>query len=259
MKIKPNQEFNAEKLEDYVKSKTTHIELFTHDFGHLKRVAIGAKWFVKILGGREKEQQLAYVAGLLHDIVRPSTELKDHAKESAEEAKQILQKFEMDAKDIEGVCEAIESHRAKHDWKTPLHQSVFLADKILEQMGAYVAFRRCMYVAECKDYCAFEGISKQFEKRMKKFTPDEFPKEFLKLAKTQFELVIKFVNAFKNKEHWALSIAKESYDNGKKHAKTIEEMIIEYKPISEEDKEYKRDALNYIEGRTFKEFEKLVN
>ena len=211
------------------------------------------------MGGNKKEQDLAYIAGLLHDIVRPSTEKLDHAKESAVASKKILLSFKMNEEDIKNICEAIESHRAKHPWKTPLHQSVFLADKILEQMGAYIAFRRSMYVAECKDYNKFEDIATHFDMRIKKFTPKEFPERFSKLARTQFEWSVKFSDSFENKEVWALSIAKELYNNGKTHTKSIERAIEDYEPISEEDKKYKKEALDYINGKKFKDFEKMID
>ncbi|VVB59998.1 HD domain protein [uncultured archaeon] len=258
MNIRPALAIPTKEIEEYVKNKTTKIELATHDFYHLKLTAIGARWFVKVLGGDKREQELAYIAGLLHDIVRPSTEKLDHAKESSRASEKILLSFNVKKEDIKKICEAIGSHRAKHPWKTPLHQSVFLADKILEQMGAYIAFRRSMYVAECKDYNKFEDIETHFETRIKKFAPDEFPEHFSKLAKTQFEWSVKFSGAFRKKEAWALSIAKELYNNGKMHAKSIEKAVEDYKPISEEDRKYKQEALDYINGKKFIEFETMV-
>ncbi|MBU3904908.1 MAG: hypothetical protein KJ906_02025 [Nanoarchaeota archaeon] len=41
-----------------------------HQWMHIKMVAEGSAFFVKVMGGNEREQQLAYVAGLLHDWTR---------------------------------------------------------------------------------------------------------------------------------------------------------------------------------------------
>ena len=52
------------EIEDFVK-ENQESELVTHGFGHLKRVAIGAVWFVKILCGDKEEQDMAYIAGIM--------------------------------------------------------------------------------------------------------------------------------------------------------------------------------------------------
>lgn len=83
------------QIEQFVKNKTKNVFSVTHNFGHLKRTAVGAKWFVKILGGTKEEEKLAYIAGLLHDIKRPTTEKICHAKASAESARKILKKFKL--------------------------------------------------------------------------------------------------------------------------------------------------------------------
>lgn len=80
-----------ETIEERVRRELKKPEMITHDFNHCKRVAIGAKWFVRVLKGKKEEEELAYLAGLLHDIVRPATEKIDHAVLSAEKAKAILE------------------------------------------------------------------------------------------------------------------------------------------------------------------------
>ena len=140
------------KIESFVKNEAKHTESIIHDFSHLKRTAIGARWFVKMMNGNKHDQDLAYIAGLLHDIVRPASEKICHAKASADKSRAILKQFNINHDDSERIIEAVACHRTKHEWKDALHQSIFLADKILEQMGAVVVFRRCMYIGECEDY-----------------------------------------------------------------------------------------------------------
>lgn len=249
------------EIEDYVKSETKDVILVTHDFDHVKKVSVGAVWFVKVLGSSKEEQDLAYVAGLLHDIVRPDTEKICHARASAEKAKEILQSFNVEPKIIEKLVQAIRDHRLPVKWKSPLHQSVYLSDKIFEQMGAYVAFRRCMYVGECRDYKDIpylEAIKKHFIMRIERIPKTDFPEKFSKLIDYQWKWLIEFVHALDKKEEWALNLAKQVYENGKTYKIKLEVVIKNFKPKFERDKEYKHEALNYIEGKKFREFEKLI-
>ena len=44
----------VKEIEEFVKKQSKNVELITHDFGHFKRVANGAIWFVRVLGGNEE-------------------------------------------------------------------------------------------------------------------------------------------------------------------------------------------------------------
>ncbi len=247
-------------IEKFVKNKTKNVASVTHNFGHLRRAARGARWFAGVLGGDKKEQKLAYIAGLLHDIVRPPSKKICHAKASAEKSRKILKQFRLNKVDLEEIILAIRDHREKTRWKSPLHSSAFLADKILEQMGAFSVFRRCMYIGECVDYknkLFRKAITKQFRERLMKFDPKEFPKKFLQLVNYQYSWPKNFLRAFKNNESWAIKVAEFFYRYGRKKI-TPERAIKQFKSKHQGGKKYQKEALEYMKGKKFKSFRKLI-
>jgi hypothetical protein len=250
----------ANKIYKFVKKETRNVASVTHDFGHLKRTAEGAKWFVKFYKGIDKEMDLAYTAGLLHDIVRPPTSLVCHAKASAKRSRQILRQFKVDNETSREIIRAVKDHREKTEWKSPMHSSVFLADKIFEQMGAFIVFRRCMYAGECveaKDENPIENIKERFSRRLKKINPGEFPKELFNLVKYQYDWPLRFAESLEKGEKWTVEIADYFYLKGRQKQE-LEKTIRDFKPKFKESKEYKKEALNYIDGRKFKFFAKLL-
>ncbi len=256
--------YPLEEIEEYVKEKTKNVKLITHAFDHLKRVAIGARWFVKILDGSKKEQELAYIAGLLHDVVRLDTEKIPHSEASAEKAKKILRRFQLNREDVDKITLAIRNHSKPVEWKSVLHQSVFLADKIFELMGGYVVFRRSMYIGECRDYKNLpfkEAMLSYWPIKLKLFTPRTFPKIFRRLVEKRYEIPAIFFEELKKEREWAINLARKAYENGRNHELSLEEFIKEFKPNSEEEWKIKKDALNYIEhmkNEDLEEFEELI-
>ncbi len=251
----------VDEIREFVKKETTNINVFTHDFGHLRRVADGAVWFVRVLGGSEHEQQLACIAGLLHDIVRPADENIDHAVTSAERSKQILEEFSIDAKDKENIIAAIRDHSLPVRWKSPLHQSAYLADKIFEQMGDYIIFRRCMFVAESVTYNGMpmeKVINEHFAMRIKRIPKNAFPAKFSNLVDYQYGWMIDAQKALQAGEIWMWNIAKASYEAGKTHDKSLEELILTFEPSSPEAAKVKKEAVDYLEGKLLSRFEKMI-
>jgi len=248
------------EIEEFVKSETKNVDSIAHDFGHLKRTAIGARWFVKILNGDKKEQDLAYIAGLLHDIVRAPTDKISHIKNGVEKTRKILEQFKLEKTVTNKIIEAIKMHGEPGIQKDVLQQSVFLADKILEAMGAYVVFRRAIYHAESSDFSGMsleEATIYHYTWRMKKFNPSVFHKKFSKLITYQYYWPLHFLNAFKRKEEWALYLERVGYEYGSKKL-PIEELIKNFEPKFKEDEKYKKEALFYIQGKKFEEFEKMI-
>ena len=248
------------EIENLVKRETKSVSSVAHDFDHLKRTAIGARWFAKISGAIKHKQDLAYLAGLVHDINRPLTEKIEHKDISKREAENLLNKFQINKQDKDIILNLIKMHRETTN-ETVFNQSVFLADKILEQMGAYNTIRRCVFVGELEDYknTPFrKAIITQFTWRMKKFNPSAFPKSFEKLVVYQYNWQVRFINAFKLGEKWAVIFARFAYDNGMSHKLSLVEVFKKYRPISKKDAEYKKEALAYIKGKKFKEFEDMI-
>jgi predicted hydrolase (HD superfamily) len=249
------------EIEGIARKEKEGTDTLIHDFGHLERTAAGARWFVKVLGGPEEEQELAYAAGLLHDIVRPNTEKEDHAAASAKRSGEILEGLGVDKEDVRRILEAIADHRRPVEWRSPLHQSVFLADKILEQMGAFVVFRRSYYIGECHDFdCQGfgEAMTAHYRRKLEKFRPDVFPTRFRRLVDYQYEWVTGFFGHFSGSEPWAVELARMCYEAGKTHGMTMDGCVRAYKPREAEGRRLTEEALAYMEGRKFPEFEKFL-
>jgi len=250
----------ANKIYKFVKKETRNVASVTHDFGHLRRTAEGAKWFVEFYKGTDEDKDLAYTAGLLHDIVRPPTSLICHAKASAKRSRQILRQFKVNNKISKKIIEAVKDHRGRVEWKNPMHSSIFLADKIFEQMGAFIVFRRCMYAGECiesKDEDPVQNITARFSRNLERINPGEFPKELSDLVRYQYKWSLRFFKSLEKGEKWAIEIAKYFYPRGRQK-KDLEKTIRDFKPKFKESKEYKKETLDYIDGRKFKFFAKLL-
>ncbi|MBS3817066.1 MAG: HD domain-containing protein [Candidatus Thermoplasmatota archaeon] len=102
---------NIDDLENHCKEAYKDAESIIHGWGHAYRVAEGAKWLVKMKNKSKENQDLAYVAGLLHDIVRPIDEERCHAEASAEKARDILTYFNLQENHISKICKAVKDHR----------------------------------------------------------------------------------------------------------------------------------------------------
>ncbi len=155
--------------------RNTTGNLPAHGFGHLERTAIGAVWLTKD-------------AGILHDIVRPPTEKIDHTADSLREAKKILANVNIGKTRQKRIIDMISAHRTGGN-DDAVNQPVFLSDKLFEQSGAYICFRRCMFLGESADYNGVpfkDAVTAQFGTRMKKFKPSGFPRIVRKIASYQY-------------------------------------------------------------------------
>jgi hypothetical protein len=241
------------EIESIAEMRTRNVVSVTHDFGHLKRIAIGASWFVKIMGGSKEEQDMAYAAGLLHDIVRPASEKMCHAEASAKESGKILSDLNVGKASKEKIVQAIRDHRLPTKWQSPLHQSVYLADKILEQMGAFVAFRRCYYVGECADYKGVdmaEAFRKHFAYRMDRIKKGDFPESVATLVDYQWKWLQDFSILLNKREPWAVRMGGHMFEAARKRVR-LEDAIRSYMPDTKEAERYKKEAMDYLEERKF--------
>lgn len=80
-----------------------------HSFAHVTRVAETAKYILKELGFSEHEQELARIAGYLHDIGNLVNRV-DHSQSGAVMAFRILDNLHMEADDIATIVSAIGNH-----------------------------------------------------------------------------------------------------------------------------------------------------
>ena len=257
--MRPEQ---LQQIEALVKSETASPASITHAFDHLRRVAEGAAWFVCVNGGGKEQQLLARAAGLLHDIIRPPTQKIDHVLASTARAEEILKSMTFSDFDRKAILQAVRDHAGVPVWSSPVHESVFFADKIFEQAGAFVVFRRGMWMAESRDIDwastnVKDATAAHYEKRMASLMSHTFPPGFSKLVQYQMKLLTDFFGAFKDGRPWAARINKAAFEAGK--ARTpLEQFIRNYKPAYTEDLNYKEEAVAYIEGRLFEKFEKML-
>src|SRR3989338_8239304 len=109
----------------------THALSEVHGYGHLLRTAVGARFFARFFGESEENQEIAYIAGLIHDLERPNTEKIDHADISVREAIKFLSSFSLDQEIQDKIILLIQTHRHAQD--IPLsEQWVYLSDKLFE-------------------------------------------------------------------------------------------------------------------------------
>ena len=80
-----------------------------HSFAHVTKCANVASRLLRDLGYSEREQELAKIAGYMHDIGNVVNR-EDHAQSGAIMAFRLLDKLGMDASDIAAVVTAIGNH-----------------------------------------------------------------------------------------------------------------------------------------------------
>ena len=80
-----------------------------HSFAHVTKCANVASKLLRDLGYSEREQELAKIAGYMHDIGNVVNR-EDHAQSGAIMAFRLLDKLGMDASDIAAVVTAIGNH-----------------------------------------------------------------------------------------------------------------------------------------------------
>lgn len=241
------------ELEEFCKGEYKNADSVIHGWGHVSRVAEGARWFVEVRNGSDEDQRLAYAAGLLHDFVRPITEERCHAEASAENAKEILEVFNFQDKQISKISKAIKDHRKPpNSWESILHQSVYLADKIFEHMGAYLDFRACVWSGELshtdyKDLEPIEAVLRYYDNASLKFLDREFPEFTEPLVSYQRRWNRRFHRELKDGKTWAEEMASRLFYKGKERA-DFEETLTNFKISYPEQKRWKKEIISYIQS-----------
>jgi len=251
--------FNVQALEEHCKQHYASAESVIHSWGHIKRTAHGAEFFVRTLGGSEEDQKLAYIAGLLHDLVRPITEERCHAETSSEKAGEVLLQFPgLDDGNMQRIIQAVKDHRRPALWKDELHLSVYLADKILEHMGAYLDFRACVWAGELyhtdfHDMEPLEAILAYYKMSAGKFLSKRFPEPVGPLVDAQREWNIQFLTALNEDEEWAQDMATRMFITGKNKL-DFEQTVRSFEPECEKQQKWKDEMMAYVEGEKWTQF-----
>jgi hypothetical protein len=260
--------FNVELIQstgdliERCKSEYEKAESVIHRFGHMTRTAQGAAWFCTVFGGTERDEQLAYIAGMLHDIVRPITEEVCHAQASAEKALEILRDYPgITESEKRNIYYAIRDHRKPVAWKSPLHQSVYLSDKILEHMGAYLDFRAPVWAGELShsdfhELEPLEAVLQYYDIASDKFLTGVFPGFLVYLIDYQVNWNKRYVEALKSNEDWAVDMAEQLFLSGRKK-EDFEIILASFKPKGVQRK-WADEMREYIKGKKFNHFRKLI-
>ena len=132
MHITAEQVKNNPVIRTYIQKadeSLTAIGYTEHSFAHVTKVAVEAKRILKALGRSEREQELAEIAGYMHDIGNVINRA-DHAQSGAVMAFRILDHMGMDPEDIADVITAIGNHD-EHTAKpvSDIAAAIILADK----------------------------------------------------------------------------------------------------------------------------------
>ncbi|MBU3904909.1 MAG: hypothetical protein KJ906_02030 [Nanoarchaeota archaeon] len=177
-------------------------------------------------------------------------------------ALELLKKYSFTEDEINEISRAIRDHRKPHEWKTRIHQSVYLADKLFEHMGAYITFRAGAWVGETGEkYSGPDAVYKLLdyckgaEERI--FLENNYPKRFEKLTKYQFKWMYDFMDALKDREEWIIDIVVKFFKVGENN-EDLEQAILNFKPSGKKQELWHKETLDYIQGRKFEEFGRMV-
>jgi HD superfamily phosphodiesterase len=236
-------------------------ESVIHTWGHITRTAHGAAWIVKTMGGTPRQQELAYLAGILHDIVRPPTEDICHAKASAEKALTILKEIHITDSEKEEIYNAVKDHRTPVRWNNAVHSSVYVSDKIFEHMGAYLDFRASVWAGELS-HTDFEGLTpveaviQYYKKASKKFLTGKFPDCVTKIVDYQTKWNKTYFKALQDNEWWAVDMAVTLFLAGRKK-EDFEKMLHTFEPEGKQN-QWVNEMRTYITGEKFSFFHTLL-
>lgn len=132
MRISAEQVKNDPTIRTYIQKADESLAAMgytEHSFAHVTRTAVDARRILSALGKDERSQELAEIAGYLHDIGN-IVNRKDHAQSGAVMAFRILDHLGMDPWDIADVITAIGNHDEGTAYPvSDIAAAIILADK----------------------------------------------------------------------------------------------------------------------------------
>jgi len=253
-----------------------------HNLGHVNRVSHYARRYVEFMGGSKALQEQAGIVGKSHDRIRYPTEAISHEGASGEFMQTLFEK-RYGERAAKSMGRAIKLHGtspgSKRFGKELIREGLFNTDKFFEANGAYIGFRRPMFLGEREDRRVEArklGLDlkkpKDIQKAAVRFTLDEtririakfsdlskIPKQLHGFVKYQVRWQEKLRNGLKGRRKWAVNLATVLFAEGlKRHPRSLDEVIMEYEPVGRVDAEFKKEALRYFSGDLWKEFTKRV-
>jgi hypothetical protein len=70
---------------------------------------------------------------------------------------------------------------------------------------------------------------------------------------------IDFIECFEKGEEWAQNLGNHFFQEGREKTKDFERVIPEFRPKTEKEAEFRKEALDYIDGKKFIDYEKLID
>ena len=130
--ITPTEIKQNEQIRTYIEKADEALAALgytEHSYAHVTRVAHFAEKIMADLGYPRRMQELAWIAGYMHDIGNVINRI-DHAQSGAVMAFRILDKLGMPADEIATVCSAIGNHDEGTAFPVnPVAAALILADK----------------------------------------------------------------------------------------------------------------------------------
>jgi len=261
-----------------------------HNLGHVQRVSHYAGVYSAAVGGGANVAHHARVAGWAHDRLRdPSDSMaqraagqKTHEALGAEFMSPMF-KRRYSAKDAKAITEAMAKHgglpKLDEVGRNVARDGVVFADKFFEANGAYIAFRRSMFMGERADWrkemkarkikltdvqavsdLAVEATLKETTKRIKAFSDlSTIPKHMHGLVKYQVEWQHKLKKGLEVKDPGTVKLVTFMFREGlKKQPRDLAVAIKSYRPIGQLDAAFKLEAEKYLSGKLAETFTKLI-
>ncbi|MBT4870327.1 MAG: hypothetical protein HON47_02040 [Candidatus Diapherotrites archaeon] len=261
-----------------------------HNLGHVQRVSYYAGMYAGKMGAGANVVHQARVAGWSHDRIRDASDTiaqklrgeKTHESMGAEYMKPMFDK-RYSAKDSKAITKAMAMHGTmpKLDaiGREVAREGVIYADKFFEANGAYIAFRRSMFMGERADWraemkkrgikvadkkavsdLAVEATLKETKKRIAKFSDlSSIPKHMHDLVKYQVEWQHKLQKGLEGKDPGIVKLVTALFQEGlKKNPRDLGAVIKSHRPIGEIDAAFKQEANAYLSGELAGKFRKLI-
>jgi hypothetical protein len=215
-----------------------------HNEGHIQRVSFYAGQYVKAMGGGLKKQARARIAGRAHDRFRDAADSMKQKEENVEThetkgAKYMRPFFEKryGQKNAKVIFEAMGKHGSlpalNEVGKNIERDAVAFADKFFEANGAYIGFRRSMFMGERADWraeaikrnvaynpealraLAVESTLAESEKRIKTFSDlSKIPEHMQRFVKYQVEWQHKLVEGLKSGDRGIINLVTTLFAEG---------------------------------------------
>ncbi len=261
-----------------------------HNLGHVQRVSYYAGMYAGMMGAGANVVHQAKVAGWSHDRIRDASDTiaqklrgeKTHESMGVEYMKPMFDK-RYSAKDSKAITKAMAKHgtmpKLDRIGQEVAREGVIYADKFFEANGAYIAFRRSMFMGERKDWraemksrkirltnkqavsdLAVEATLKETKKRVAKFSDlSTIPKHMHDLVKYQVEWQHRLQQGLEKRDPGTVKLVTFMFREGlKKKPRDLAVAIKSYQSVGELDAAFKSEAESYLSGQLATKFRKLI-